>query len=170
MGIGRCLAFLSALAATPVLAQVSAEYPKGRSFIIQLTGSQAGSGFGAYLVPPLDRAFRKTGLRYEGGPGAEYVATIETSSDVGRWYGSGADRAWLYERFVTVGLSSADIDVEPQGRLAPSFSITVNLVTPNEDRVDELDCLISLATRELAARYAARGSVRVNGQGCARKK
>jgi hypothetical protein len=158
------------LSAAPAAAQQAAEFPRNASFIIQLTSSQASSGFGAYLVPPLDRAFRKTGLRYEGGPAADYAATIETGSDVGKWHGSGDDRVWLYERFVTVGLSPAEMDVEPEGKLSPAFSITVNLVTPNEDRVDELNCLVALATRELAARYQPTGNVRVNGQGCARKK
>ncbi|MCB2116712.1 MAG: hypothetical protein KDE00_10550 [Rhodobacteraceae bacterium] len=156
-------------AAAPAAAQQSADFPASASYIIQLTGSQYSSGLGEYLVPPLDKAFRKTGMRYEGGPGADYAATVETGSDVGRWYGTGEGRQWLYERFVTVGLSPADMDIEPEGKLSPAFSVTVTLVTPNEDRVDELDCLVALATRELAARYQPRGQVRVKGDGCARK-
>lgn len=156
-------------AALPAAAQQSPDFPARASYIIQLTSSQYSSGLGEYLVPPLDKAFRKTGLRYKGGPGADYAATVETGSDVGRWYGSGESRQWLYERVVTVGLSPAEMDVEPEGKLSPAFSVTVTLVTPNEDRVDELDCLIALATRELAARYVPRGQVRVNGQSCARK-
>jgi hypothetical protein len=35
--------------------------------------------------------------------------------------------------------------------------------------VDEFNCLIALATRELAARYKPEGGGVVNGQGCARK-
>jgi hypothetical protein len=155
--------------ALPAQAQTSAEFPGRSSYIVQLTGSQASSGLGEYLVPPLTRAFRKTGLRYHGGPGAEYVATIESTSDVGSWQEAGGERVWLYERFVTVGLSPADVDVEPQGKLSPSFSVSARILTPNEDRVDELDCLVALAVRELAARYRPTGQVIVNGQGCARR-
>lgn len=155
--------------APPAVADPSPDFPRRSSYIIQLTSSQYASGFADYLVPPLQKAFRKTGMRYVGGPAARYAATVETGSDVGRWYGTGADAQWLYERFVTVGLSPADADIEPQGKLAPHFSITARLVTPNEDRVDELNCLIALATRELAARYVPKGHVTVNGASCARK-
>lgn len=155
--------------ALPALAQQSAEFPKESSYIVQLTGSQAASGLGDYLVPPLVKAFRRTGIRYEGGPGARFVATIESVADVGSWHEAGGERLWLYERFVTVGLSPADVDVEPRGKLSPSFSVSARILTPNEDRVDELDCLVALAVRELAARYARTGQVTVNGQGCARK-
>lgn len=153
----------------PAKAQQSPEFPKSGSFIIQLTGSQYVSGLGDYFVPPLHRAFRKTGMRSVGGPGAQFVATVESGSDVGKWYGTGDAARWLYERRVTVGLSPADVDVEPEGRLSPSFSVTAFIVTPNEDRVDELECLIALATRELANRYKPAGHVTVNGKGCARQ-
>jgi hypothetical protein len=157
------------LLALPAAAQHSAEFPGKRTYIVQLTSSQSASGLGEYLVPPLTRAFRKTGMRFEGGPGADFAATVESRSDVGSWHGTGDGRQWLYERLVTVGLSPADVDVEPQGRLSPSFAVSVRLVTPDADRVDELDCLIALATRELAARYRPTGQVTVNGQGCARR-
>lgn len=162
-------AVILAAGLTAAAAEPSPDFPKGGTFIVQLTGTQYGSGLGDYLVPPLVKAFRKTGLRYEGGPGAQYAATVETGSDVGKWYGAGDGRAWLYERFVTVGLSPAGMDVEPGGKLSPAFAVTVNLVTPNEDRVDELDCLIALATRELSARYRPTGHVTVDGSGCARR-
>lgn len=155
--------------AGPARAQNSEAFPKGRSFIIQLTSSQYSSGLGDYLVPPLEKAMLKTGLKYRGDAGAEFAATVESRSDVGKWYGTGDERKWLYERLVTVGLSPADVDVEPEGKLSPSFSVTVKLITPNEDRVDELDCLVALATRDLAARYVPKGNVLVNGQSCARK-
>jgi hypothetical protein len=165
----RLSALFGLALALPAAAQHAPDFPAGRSYIVQLTGSQAASGLGDYLVPPLTRAMGRTGLTYRGDAGAEFAATVETGSDVGKWYGSGDDRAWLYTRFVTVGLSPADVDVEPEGRLAPRFWVKVQLVTPNEDRVDELNCLIALATRELAARYKPEGGVVVNGQGCARK-
>lgn len=156
-------------AALPAAADPSPDFPRRSSYIIQLTSSQHASGFAEYLVPPLQKAFRKTGMRYVGGPAVDYAATVETGSDVGSWYGTGSDAQWLYERHVTVGLSPADADIEPQGRLAPHYSVTARLVTPNEDRVDELNCLIALATRELAARYVPKGHVTVNGASCARK-
>lgn len=159
---------LMALAA-PAGAQQSPEFPKSGSFIIQLTSSQYASGMGEYLVPPLQKAFRKTGMRYEGGPGAGFAATVESGSDVGKWYGTSDAATWLYERRVTVGLSPASIDIEPEGRLNPSFSVTAVILTPNEDRVDELDCLIALATRELSLRYKPTGHVTIDGKGCARK-
>jgi hypothetical protein len=157
------------MAAQPAEAQQSPEFPKASSFIIQLTSSQYSSGLGEYLVPPLDKAFRKAGMRYEGGPGADFAATVETGSDVGKWYGKGEAAEWLYERFVTVGLTPSEVDVQPEGRLMPRFSVTVRLITPNEDRVDELNCLIALATRELSFRYRAAGHVNVDGKSCARK-
>jgi hypothetical protein len=139
-------------------------FPKGDSYIIQLVGSQFESGMGEYLVPPLKRAMDRSGLRYKGGPGADWVATVESGSDVGAWHGED----WLYTRDVTVGLSPGSMDVEPEGRLAPAFAITARIVTPDADRVDELDCLIALAARELAHRYRATGRVVVNGQSCLR--
>jgi hypothetical protein len=156
-------------AAFPAAADPSPDFPRKASYIIQMTSSQYASGFAEYLVPPLQKAFRKTGMRYAGGPDAQYAATVETGSDVGRWYGTGGEAKWLYERFVTVGLSPADADVEPQGRLSPYYSVTAKLVTPNADRVDELNCLIALVTRELAIRYVPKGHVTVNGASCARR-
>lgn len=158
---------LCAALCLPAAAQQSAQFPAGRSVIIQLSSTQ--SGMAPWLVPPLERALRKAGLRYRGDAGAEFAATVESRSDVGSWHGSGGGRVWLYERLVTVGLSPAHVDVEPQGRLSPSFGLTVRLLTPDEDRVDELECLIALAMRELKARYRLKGAVLVNGQGCARK-
>lgn len=161
------LGLMLALAALP--AQADGAFPQGRSYIVQLTSSQAGSGLGDYLVPPLTRAFRKAGLRYEGSAAAEYAATVESVSDVGRWHGTGQARRWLYERAVTVGLSPASDPIDRGGRLHPAFAVTVRLRTPDADRVDELNCLIALATSELAARYRPRGHVTVNGQSCARR-
>lgn len=156
-------------AAAPAAAEPSPDFPRKGSYIIQMTSSQVASGFAEYLVPPLEKAFRKTGMRYAGGPDAQFAATLQTGSDVGAWHGEGDARQWLYERFVTVGLSPADVDIEPEGKLMPHFSITARLVTPNEDRVDELNCLVALATRELAARYRPKGHVTVDGTSCARR-
>ncbi|WP_433990194.1 hypothetical protein SuNHUV7_15460 (plasmid) [Pseudoseohaeicola sp. NH-UV-7] len=169
----RLSAFICMALALPALAQQSPDFPRNGKLIIQLTSSQFASGFGEYLVPPLVDAFQKTGMVYAYDFEADFAATVETGADVGKWYEADetADVAevWLYERFVTVGLSPAEMDIEPHGKLAPSFSITVKLVTPDQDRVDELNCLIALATRELAARYKAKGHVLVDGSSCARK-
>jgi hypothetical protein len=158
-------ALVIALAGGPACAE---GVPKGTSYIIQLTSSQYGSGMGEYLVPPLARALDRAGLRSKGGPGADLVATVEPLSDVGAWYPGKAGREWLYTRTVTVGLSPADADVEPEGRLRPWFSVAARIRTVDEDRVDELDCLIALAVRVAAVRYRERGAVLVDGSGCAR--
>lgn len=143
-------------------------FPAGASYIIQLTGSQGASGFGEYLVPPLKQAMDAAGLVYRGGPGAAYAATVSNAYDVGKWHGGGAGRRWLHTRTVTVGLTPAHLDVEQAGRLTPAFSVSAVLVTPDADRVDELNCLIALAARELKARYRPQGRVRVNGAACLR--
>lgn len=155
--------------ALPAAAQQSPDFPKGDSYIVQLTSSQAASGLGEYLVPPLVKAFRKAGMVYEGGPGARYAATVESRSDVGSWHRSGDGRLWLYARRVSVGLSPADVDIEPGGKLSPSFAVTARILTPDADRVDEFDCLVALAARALAAHYRPAGHLTVDGAGCARK-
>jgi hypothetical protein len=154
-----------ALCAAPALADGVA---KGTTYIIQLTSSQYDSGYGEYLVPPLAKALDRAGLRSKGGPGADLVATVDPRSDVGAWYSDAAGRNWLYTRTVTIGLSPASADVEPEGRLAPWFSVAARLRTPDEDRVDELDCLIALAVRTAVVRYRERGAVVIDGGQCAR--
>ncbi len=162
--------FLSLLPLAPALAQQSPEFPRGSSFIIQLKSSQFVSGYGNYLVPPLLRAFRKAGLRYDGGADVDYAATVQTDSDVGKWVAiPDESTVWIYQRSVTVGLSPADVNIEPRGVLRPWFAVKVLLDTPDQDRVDELNCLIALATAELAYRYRKKGFIVVNGQGCLRK-
>ena len=169
----RHSAFLCLALAPAALAQQSVDFPRNGKFIIQLTSSQFASGFGDYLVPPLLEAFERTGMAYAYDSNPDFAASIETGADVGTWYeaddASDFAKVWLYERFVTVGLSPAEVDIEPHGKLAPSFSITVTLVTPDQDRVGELNCLIGLATRELAARYKTKGHLFVDGSVCARK-
>ncbi len=165
MGVRTCIAAIVIGTGGAAVAQVSAEFPRDSSYIIQLTGS----GLGDYIVPPLLDTFGQTGIEYEGGPGADFAASVETGSDVGAWYNTNAGRVWLYERYVVVGLSPADADIEPEGRLTPWFAVKVILKTENEDRLDELDCLIRLASAELAARYRLRGAVTVDGTVCARQ-
>lgn len=160
-----CLAML----ALPAQAQTSAEFPKNATVIIQLTGSQMASGSGQDLVPPLLKALRRVGLRYDGGPEVDYAASVEPEMDVGRWVEGADGKVWIYRRSFTVGLTPADQDLEPGGVLSPHFSVTAVLDTPNPDRVDEWNCLITLATRELAARYRPKGHVVVDGARCARR-
>jgi hypothetical protein len=159
--------FLAAQSASFALAQSPDRFPAGQTYIIQLTSSQVASGLGEYLVPPLKKAFDASGLVYHGGAGAAYAATIRPSSDVGKWFGSAPDRKWLHTRLVEIGLTPAGEDPEPP-RGSPAFAVTARLVTPDADRVDELNCLVELAVREIAARYRARGRVTVDGAACAR--
>ncbi|MET0606903.1 MAG: hypothetical protein ABWZ80_10625, partial [Beijerinckiaceae bacterium] len=142
-------------------------FPAGQTYIIQLSGTQVASGLGEYLAPPLRKAFDRAGLTYHGGPGAAFAATIRTSSDVGKWYGSGDGRRWLYTRQIEIGLTPANEDAEPP-RGSPAFAATARLITPDADRVDELNCLVALAVREITLRYRARGRIAVDGASCAR--
>jgi hypothetical protein len=160
-----CFVFYLLSMLTPATAQT---FPTGKTYIIQLTSSQGSSRFGEYLVPPLQRALNASGLVYKGDASAQYVATIETGADVGAWYGVGDQRQWLYTRFVTVGLSRSDIDVDIEGKLTPAFSVKVSLTTPDEDRVDELKCLIERAVREVKAQYRPQGQVSLKDTSCAR--
>ena len=159
-------AVLCVIAATAAQAGPSA-FPVGRSYIIQLGSAQADSGLAEYLVPPFLKAMDATGLIYRAGLDAEFAATIKTSSDVGKWFRAGGSRRWLYTRQVLVGLSPED-HAPRSGELTsePAFGVTVRLVTENEDRIDELDCLVDLAVKTLAARYRRTGRVAVDGQSC----
>lgn len=138
----------------------------GRSYVIQMTHSQVASGLASYLVPPLRGAFDGAGLVYRGGPGAEFAASITPGSDVGDWSGSGGSRRWLYTRTVLVGLSPADAPFQDND---PLYGVNATLVTPDADRVDELNCLVALAVCDLVANYQPRGRRQVDGSACARK-
>jgi hypothetical protein len=162
LGLAVLAAFLGCAAAQ------GQAFPVGQSYIIQLRSTQSSSGLGEYLVPPLRRAFDASGLVYLGGPEARWVATVENAYDVGKWYGRGASRTWLYTRTVTVGLSPGSADIDRGGRLAPHFAVSARIVTPDADRVDEFNCLVALAVRELAARYRPRGRITVDGASCLR--
>ena len=139
----------------------------GKSYIIEMSSSQAASGFEAYLLPPLFAAMEKSGLRAQNGPGADVVVNIQTGSDVGKWIGTGENRQWIYTRFVTVGLSPEDFPIPHDG--TPAFGVKAQLRTPNPDREDELSCLIGLAARTALASYRPTGLDVVEGAACARK-
>ncbi|MFM2356894.1 MAG: hypothetical protein RLZZ528_2630 [Pseudomonadota bacterium] len=164
---GRPVLMAAGLVAVGLVAQAADDgFPKGKSFVIELTSTQASSGLGEYLVPPLHSGMTAAGLRYDGGPGADYVATVEPSSDVGSWHQVGGEQVWLYLQSVTVGLSPASMDVVPEGRLAPAFAVRVELLTDNADRDDQLECLIRLGVRVLRQAYRPEGAVRVDGSRC----
>jgi hypothetical protein len=161
------MALVAVMAGAPVLA---GDFPAGQSYIVELEGTVADSGLGEYYVPPLVDAFDAAGLRYEGGPGAVWVATVENIYDTGSWVTRGGKQEWLYERRVLVGLSPADF--QPAGGNVsedPAFGVEAVLMTPDADRVDELDCLIAAAVRVLADSYRATGRVSADAQVCERK-
>ncbi len=66
---------------SPSQARLSPGLPQNSRFIIQISSPQFVSGLGAYLVPPLLKAFGRTGLTYTGRSDADFAATVETGSD-----------------------------------------------------------------------------------------
>ena len=153
--IGFC--FANGSAASPL---------DGKSYIIELSLSQYGSGYGNYLVPPLAKTMARSGLRAANGPGADVVVNIQTSSDVGKWIGTGASRIWMYEIAVTVGISPESYQIPFEG--TPAFGVKAKLMTPNPDRDDELACLIGLAARTALANYRPTGHLATDGTSCLR--
>lgn len=139
----------------------------GKSYIIELSSSQYASGYGDYLVPPLARAMAASGLRARKGPGADVVVNVVVNSDIGAWRDFRGQREWIYEVAVTVGLSPESYVIPFDG--TPVFGVTALLETPNADREDELDCLITLAARTALANYRAEGHLRTDGSSCLRQ-
>jgi len=163
------LAVLSALVAAGCVSAPAADIApalKGKSYIVQLSSSQYSSGYGDYLLPPLTRALRASGLRAQNGPGADLVVNIEPRSDVGRWVTRAGQRQWLYTSEVTVGISPERYDIPHDGK--PQFGVTARLLTPDADRQDEFSCLIELAAGSALARYQPTGIIVVDGSRCAR--
>ncbi len=158
----RLAAALLALATT----QAHAGPLDGKSYIIELSSTQYGSGYGNYLLPPLAKVMAHSGMRAQNGPGADIVANIQTESDVGQWLGSGADRVWTYTLSITVGLSPESYPIPFEG--TPAFGVTARLKTPNPDRDDELACLITLAARTALANYRPEGRLFTDGASCLR--
>lgn len=154
---------LLALLASPAAADPLA----GKSYIIQLSSSQYESGYGHYLVPPLAKVLKASGMQAKAGPGADLVANIETGGDTGRWVGAGAQKVWIYKVTATVGLSPESYNFPDDGK--PQFGVRAVLETPNPDREDEMDCLITLAAQVALRDYRPKGLEVVDGQGCLRK-
>lgn len=159
------LAVMAALA-TPAAA---ADSPlRGKSYIIELQSGSYDSGLAKYLVPPLMRGLRGSGMRSQGGPGADVVVNVVTGSDVGQWVGKGENRVWLYTISALVGISPESSYVIPYDG-TPQFGVRASLMTPNPDREDEMACLITLATRSAVANYRPSGILTTDGSACARK-
>ena len=156
-----------ALAAIAFAFPAGADPLTGKSYIIQLSSAQYGSGYGEYLLPPLTAGLKGSGMKAKNGPGADVVINVETASDVGRWVGTGANRIWLYTISATVGISTESFAIPYEG--TPAFGITASLQTPNPDRQDEMDCLIKLATRTALKNYRPTGIFPVDGASCQRK-
>ena len=125
------------------------------------------SGYAAYLVPPLSKAFDDAGFKAMRGPGADIVVNLVTASDVGRWVEKPEGREWLYTVTITAGISPADYVIPFDG--TPKFGAQVSLLTPNGDREDELACLITLAAKTAIAHYQPAGLYKASGQECLRK-
>jgi hypothetical protein len=139
----------------------------GKRYIIELTSSPHSSGYGEFLVAPLDRALRRAGLRPANGPGADVVVNAVPTSDTGRWTGTGDARTWTYRIQITVGISPEDHVLPRDG--TPLFGVRATLDTPNPDRADELACLVALATRTAVANWRPRGLLTTDGQSCLRR-
>jgi hypothetical protein len=138
----------------------------GQSYIIEMSSSQSASGYGDYLLTPLIKVMEASGLVPHRvlGPGADIVVNVVTDSDVGAWMGD--PRVWTYTISATVGLSPESYAMPYDG--TPAFGVRAVLQTPNPDRMDEMDCLISLAARTAIANYRATGILKTNGQSCLR--
>ena len=119
-----CTASFAALIVLTVAGAASAGPLDGKSYIIQLSSSQYDSGYGNYLLPPLAKVMRRSGLSPKNGPGADLVVNVATSSDVGKWLGKGANRVWTYEIGVTVGISPESYDIPYEG--TPAFGVTAD--------------------------------------------
>ncbi len=156
-----------ALALALLATQAAADPLAGKSYIIQLSSTQYSSGYGEYLLPPLAKVMQHSGLKAKNGPGADLVVNVEPASDVGRWVGKDANRVWLYTISATVGISPEAYEIPYEG--TPAFGITATLQTPNPDRQDEMDCLITLAARTALKNYRPTGVFKTDGSACARK-
>lgn len=159
---------LTLFALLPLLARPADAGPlDGKSYIIELQSGSYDSGLAQYLVPPLMRGLRGSGMRSQGGPGADVVVNVVTGSDVGQWVGKGENRVWLYTISALVGISPESYAIPYEG--TPQYGVRASLMTPNPDREDEMACLITLATRTAVANYRPRGILTADGSACARR-
>lgn len=140
----------------------------GKRYMVELSSTQYDSGYGNYLLPPLQKELGRSRLKPAKGPGEDaMIFNIVTESDVGRWVGSGDGRQWIYTIAVTIGISPEAYVIPWEG--TPAFGVRAQLETPNSDRQDEWDCLIGLAARTAIANYKPKGLLQTDGSSCARK-
>jgi hypothetical protein len=164
----RAALILPFLLALPAAADTLTGPLAGKSYIVELSSSQSASGYGEYLLPPLMRVLSTSGLRAQGGPGADVVVNIVTDSDVGQWVKQGGEDVWLYTIAATVGISPESYVIPFEG--TPVFGVRASLMTSNPDRQREWDCLIKLAARTALQNYRPEGLLGVDGQGCNRER
>lgn len=139
----------------------------GKTYIIELSSTQYSSGYGEYLLPPLAKAMRHSGMTAKNGPGADVVVNVVPESDVGQWVKTASGKEWLYTLTATVGISPGETSLPYDG--TPVYGVRASLLTPNADRDDELACLIGLAARTAVANYRPKGILKVDGQSCQRR-
>lgn len=157
-----------ALAALPAFAGGALAAPlEGKTYIIELSTTANSSGYAEFLVPSLAAALDASGLRSKGGPGADLVVNIITVADMGQWLGQGDAREWVYTVDITIGISPESYSLPQDG--TPVFGIRARLLTPDSDRMDELDCLTRLATRTAVANHGKTGVLETDGSSCLRR-
>jgi len=162
---GVLVAGLAGLLALPLAGRAEAAgAPVGRSYVVMMTQPQIASGLARYLVPPLVDALDRAGLVNAKGPGAEWVVSVETSSDHGSWLGSGESRRWRHDRRVAV--TFAPNEGFPRKSTTDGFTVDARVVTADPDRVDEYRCLVDLAVKTAMAEWRRSGRTEVRGVAC----
>lgn len=158
-------ALAAAVFATPADARAESA-PIGRSYVVMMTQPQIASGVVRHLLPPLTAALDRAGLKNAKGPGAEWVVTVETSSDHGAWLGSGESRRWRHNSTVSVGF--APNEGFPRKADVRTFTVDARVVTADPDRHDEYRCLVDLAVATAMKRWQSKGRIAVRGVECER--
>jgi hypothetical protein len=138
--------------------------PRGRSYVVMMTQSQISSGIARYLVPPMVEALDRAGMTNAKGPSAEWVVSVESSSDHGAWLGSGESRRWRYKR--TVSVTFAPNEGFPRKAETSTFTVDARVVTANEDRPDEFRCLVDLAVKAAMVGWKKSGRIAIDGVAC----
>lgn len=164
----RILALVAALIGSQLFPAVHGKAaeagPRGRSYVVMMTGSQISSGLARHLVPPLVDALDRAGMTNAKGPSAEWVVSVESSADHGAWLGSGESRRWRHKR--TVSVTFAPNEGFPRKAETSTFTVDARVVTADTDRADEFRCLVDLAVKTAMARWKASGHVAVDGIAC----
>lgn len=140
----------------------------GKSDIIQLSAAENSSGYGEFLLPPLDNAMTTAGMRAQDGAAADMVVRVETDGDGGQSGGEGAAPVRLCRISTKVGISPESFAIPAAG--TPAFGARASLMTTNPDRQKQWDCLIKLAARTALQNDRPQGLVGVDGQACNRER